>query len=465
MPGLLEVICEIDRIDINEWLEDIEATTVSKTEVAYVAPDLIAKISDALKSKFMLTNYIPYIKQCLESNQWNAQFAGIMAMGVLAEGSSKFYRSEIDGIMAFILPGFESPDPRVVYATLTAVALFCNEYTPDIQKKYGNKILEQFLKIMNDDRYIKLQKQATSCIINFSEEIINEEKQSKILTKYADPLMEALIKLFQKALDKNLSILLEEVLNAISMISSVIDDEFAKYYDTFMPALKKLLDTIPNEDETQTRIRLTAIETMSFVMTSIRNEDRFINEADQYMEYFITLQNKLEPEDPEHGPILDFYCQLSSYMRENFVKYMPFIYPKVLSMLEIKVKFVTADNDEVSKKKFALSGKLDLKLFPIEHFTLDASAFSIKLAACNSVFSLSRNLGKAFYEYIPATLPIICKYFSEPMALMSEKAVKSIRNFVMACENEKDVVDIINMSFPGMLEAMKSRFDTQDSTL
>lgn len=139
------------------------------------------------------------------------------------------------------------------------------------------------------------------------------------------------------------------------MISSVIDDNFAQYYDTFMPGLKKLLDTIPSEDETQTHIRLTAIETMSFVMTSIRNEDRFMNEADQYMEYFINHQNKIDFDDPEHGPIMDFYCQLAAFMKQQFLKYMPFIYKRILDMLEIQVKFLTTADNEVSKKKFALS--------------------------------------------------------------------------------------------------------------
>lgn len=160
--------------------------------------------------------------------------------------------------------------------------------------------------------------------------------------------------MFQTAQQGNLTGLLEEVLNGISMISSVIDEEFAKYYDTFMPGLKKLLEAIPNEDETQVHIRLLALEAISFVATSIRSQDRFISETEGLMEAFITLQSKLDLEDSQLGPILDFYCQISAYMRENFAKYMDYIYDTVIKMMGLKVQFVTASNEEGPEKKFAV---------------------------------------------------------------------------------------------------------------
>lgn len=171
MPGFIEVLCEIEDIPVDEWVKDIDNQTVSKTDPTYVVQDTIPKIGDVLKSKYMLTNYIPYIKQCFDSGKWNAQYAGITIMGTLAEGSSKFFKNDLDGIVNFVIPGFQSDDPRVVYATITAVALLCNEYSPDIQQKYHKEILENFLKIMKDDRYLKLQKQATSALVNFCQGI------------------------------------------------------------------------------------------------------------------------------------------------------------------------------------------------------------------------------------------------------------------------------------------------------
>ena len=115
----------------------------------------------------MLTNYIPYITKCLESNQWNAQYAGIMTVGLLAEGSSKFYKGELEGIAQMILPFLEHNDPRVQHAAMTSVALLCNEFAPDLQMKFNKPILNAIIKMMSDDRYLKVQKIACQTIVNF----------------------------------------------------------------------------------------------------------------------------------------------------------------------------------------------------------------------------------------------------------------------------------------------------------
>lgn len=210
-------------------------------------------------------------------------------------------------------------------------------------------------------------------------------------------------------------------------------------------------------------IRILAIETISFVVTSIRNEERFKNEADQLMEAFITLQNTLDLDDAQHAPILDFYCQLSATMKESFVKYMEHIYPKLLEILDIKVQFVSAGQTEAPEKKFQFSSKFDSKLFQIDHFTFDTAAVAIKTAACNTVFALSRNLHKEFFKYIPSTLPKIVGYFEETLSIISDKAIKSIKNMVEACEKEEEMVEVINFAFPSLLKVLAKYIETKDT--
>jgi len=152
--------------------------------------------------------------------------------------------------------------------------------------------------------------------------------------------------------------LLEEALNAISVVSAVIDTEFAKYYHEFLPGLKHILDTIPNTDEKKTNIRLSAIECMGFIMTSMRTLEGFEQEVDAMMEYFIGHQKKIPKDDPEQAVIMDAYSQVSSHLKEKFDKYMPHIFPGVLEALDIEVKLVTHKNEdfkEMAKKKYAMT--------------------------------------------------------------------------------------------------------------
>lgn len=186
---------------------------------------------------------------------------------------------------------------------------------------------------------------------------MSEEDENKIVTPYADDLLGALAKLFQKAIALNSDLLLEDVLSAISMLSSVLDLEFGKYYNEFAPGLQNLLETIPSTDEKHTSIRLEAISCFGFIITSIRNREDFVQEVDRVMEYFVTLQKRLDKGDLEQACILEFYVQVSSHMREQFVKYMPHIYESVLEASEINIKLATykdEDIGELADKKFAL---------------------------------------------------------------------------------------------------------------
>ncbi len=132
IPAFIEVLWEINEIGLDEWLSDLSGQIISKNDPYYVAQDSIAKISDFLKSKFLLPKFIPFITECIQSDKWYGKHAGYVAIGVLAEGSAATFKSELDPIMQLIVPGFQDEDPRVVYAAMTATALLCEEYAVKI---------------------------------------------------------------------------------------------------------------------------------------------------------------------------------------------------------------------------------------------------------------------------------------------------------------------------------------------
>jgi hypothetical protein len=53
--------------------------------------------------------------------------------------------------MDLILPYLKSVHPRIIYSTLTCLGLLLEEFSPDIQTKYGPKILENLIQITRQD--------------------------------------------------------------------------------------------------------------------------------------------------------------------------------------------------------------------------------------------------------------------------------------------------------------------------
>jgi hypothetical protein len=128
IPTFIEVLCEIKEFSLDEWMKDIEGLIISKGDPYFTAQDTIARLSDSLTSKFLLPQFIPYITQCIQNEQWYIKYAGFTAIGVLAQGCAGSFKSELDQIMQLVISGFDHSDPRVVYASTTAVAHLSNEF-------------------------------------------------------------------------------------------------------------------------------------------------------------------------------------------------------------------------------------------------------------------------------------------------------------------------------------------------
>lgn len=79
---------------------------------------------------------------------------------------------------------------------------------------------------------------------------------------------------------------------------------------------------------------------------------------------------------------------------------------------------------------------------------------TLKLAAVNALYVLSRVLAKSYYQYIEPTLAVLRKNFDHAVKSISRKAMKTIKNLVLACEDETDVVKILNNCLPSMLEQL-----------
>lgn len=57
-------------------------------------------------------------------------------------------------------------------------------------------------------------------------------------------------------------------------------------------------------------------------------------------------------------------------------------------------------------------------------------------------------------------MDVIAGYFDHFSKSLSRKALKTVKNLLMACENEPDVVDILHVSIPTMLDLLKTTLTT-----
>ena len=271
---------------------------------------------------------------------------------------------------------------------------------------------------MQADSCTKLQKKGLSAIINFCKDLIEGEKDSSILLPYSELILSTINNLFQKGVTEKNYYLLEETLNCLSMIAVVIEDDFAKYYNSFMPNLKQLLQNLPADSPQQINIRVLTIESIGFLLCAVKkNPSLFEGDCKTIMESLINLQSQnLKDDDSHHQSILSVYAHVAEALKENFAGYMNFVSQKVFHACDLQVDFYVEDETEnklADLKEKLIKTTIDLKLFGGKKtLALNPALIEHKIAGFQTLLALCKCLGKEFFPYLQKTCELVAKYMS-----------------------------------------------------
>ena len=61
-------------------------------------------------------------------------------------------------------------------------------------------------------------------------------------------------------------------MNLLSVVASLIDREFAKYYLSLMPLMMQILNNVGTTNQQQMNLRARTIETMGFMIEAVAEE-------------------------------------------------------------------------------------------------------------------------------------------------------------------------------------------------
>ena len=85
-------------------------------------------------------------------------------------------------------------------------------------------------------------------------------------------MVQLLSQLFEFSLKESYYPLQEASLSSISILSNLLEKNFAPYYDKLMPGLKKLFFGLNAQTTEQKKLKSNTIETMSYLCSSIAEE-------------------------------------------------------------------------------------------------------------------------------------------------------------------------------------------------
>ena len=458
LPAIIRMLTEIDTKNINDWENDLNEEIASKNDISGATQDALANINSSLGVKYLLPLCVKYIQELISSNEWQHKQAGLMAISVIIEGASKHFSAELDGLMILISNMMNETNPILVWSILTCLAILCSEYTPIIQQKYHSQIMNFILTHMKNSS-LKIRYRAVSSVINFSQNLSDTDEDAGILKQYANPLLSSIKEIMDSAVANNQFELLEEVLKTLSTVAVILEDSFADYYTSFMPNLKKTLLTCPADTPKQVNIRVNTIECVGYLAYSMKNQPNvFGQDFNEIMSFLVKLESSGISDDDKHRQaIISVYSQFACCLKESFAPYLEATMPTILKSLNIDVSLTMRDESENSNMpNNGPEFMVDLKLMGgKKFFTINTDALELKLSASTSLYSICKNLKKSIFPYLQSIsellIPLISLKYSKEIR---QNSMKNFNALINACTEEKDMLTLINLFFPPMLQEL-----------
>ncbi len=165
--------------------------------------------------------------------------------------------------------------------------------------------------MMSNDELIRVRTQATSTLVSFLRTLFSEDDGIEIeflemIKPYSKQLLEVITGSFEFSISVNYFPLQEETLNALSLLASILDEEFAEFYPSIMPGLKMFLYNLQPTTIQQTELKAKAIETISELCSSVANKpEKFMEDFKELAEAFGKIFSTLKEDDMQVKAVLD----------------------------------------------------------------------------------------------------------------------------------------------------------------
>jgi len=108
-----------------------------------------------------------------------------------------------------------------------------------------------------------------------------------------------LTELLKKAIQEKYEPLQEEVMNLLNVSASLIEEQFSKYFKSFLPLMYEILDNVESTTVSQMNLRARTIESIGFMISAVSEDKQFVDTVKQVTEkLFVLLDQKFADEDP-----------------------------------------------------------------------------------------------------------------------------------------------------------------------
>lgn len=378
------------------------------------------RLANKLGGEVILPVTFSWIPRMMSSGSWRDRHAALMAISAISEGCRELMQSELDQVLALVVPALQDPHPRVRYAGCNALGQMSTDFAGIMQEKYHSVVLNNIIPVLNSPEP-RVQAHAAAALVNFC-----EEAEKEILEPYLADLLRHLLQLLRG--EKRF--VQEQALSTIATIADSAQAAFSQYYDTLMPLLFKVLQE--EQSKEYRLLRAKAMECATLIALAVGKE-RMGQDAMHLVNLLGNIQQNItDPDDPQSQYLLHCWGRMCRVLGQDFVPFLSAVMPPLLTVASAKADIqLLEDEDQVD----LVDQDEGWELVPLRGkiIGIKTSTLEDKNTAIELITVYAQILEAAFEPYVVQTLekiaiPGLSFFFHDPVRISSAKLVPQLLN-------------------------------------
>ncbi|OMJ73643.1 hypothetical protein SteCoe_27630 [Stentor coeruleus] len=440
----LMLISEIEFAnDLVAW--DAEPETDATESIHILGKELLCAIVEAF-SEAAYPHLIVLIEAHINAAHWLHKHTGILALGLIANDCVKVMKSSLEHYMTILINLSNHEHPRVRWACLTTIGLFCTAFAPEIQKSYAQSVLPIIIRNIKQGNTSKLIIQSLNCIINYTKGLDEDNEMNKF-TAFLPEIMTCFSIFFTSS--STTMIVLNEVLKSLSAISLEVDS-FSQYLNLFLPGLRALFMNGMLENSHFTSQALTCLGCFARC-ANIANVEDILNDM-------LRLKQLITPDNENYNNLLDVIVGCLETVGPNHLDLLDLIIKELLINAAAHTELLSKNLE--SKRGFFSSISLEICGLKDKSTEIPTGAYETKLGACRLLYILSTSLGKHYINWVGQTLETMNKLVLFPLNKKIRKfALKIVTFLPTICEPTQRDAMILSI-FPYFIANLAERINT-----
>ncbi len=173
------------------------------------------------------------------------------------------------------------------------------------------------------------------------------------MKNYAEPLLGKLEACFNMKIKElqtmSKKLVLEQLVTTVAAIANTLEEEFASFYERFMPCMKYIME---NAISPELRLlRGKTIECASLIGLAVGAE-RFTVDASAIMDLLLRTQVdnggiNLDDDDPQLSYMITAWARICQILGSSFAPYLPMVMAPVLRTASIKPELTVLEPEDV----------------------------------------------------------------------------------------------------------------------